>query len=56
VVDAARTTLAEPNIQSVNLSLDGQVPVRLQSSPDELLKAAPSFQLNHPPRKGNRDL
>jgi cell division protein FtsQ len=56
VVDAARATLAEPNIQSVNLSLDGQVPVRLQSSPDELLKAAPSFQLNHPPRKGNRDL
>ena len=57
VVDATRATLPEPNLQSVNLSLDGQVPVRLQSSPDELLKASsPSFQLNHPPRKGNRDL
>lgn len=56
VVDAARS-LPEPALQSVNLSLDGQVPVRLRSTPDELLKAAaPSFQLNHPPRKGNRDL
>lgn len=57
VVDATRATLTGPVLQSVNLSLDGQVPVRLQGSPDELLKAAaPSFQLNHPPRKGNRDL
>ncbi|MDI1250553.1 MAG: hypothetical protein PSV13_16955, partial [Lacunisphaera sp.] len=57
VVDATRATLSESNLQSVNLSLDGQVPVRLQSSPDELRKAAaPSFQLNHPPRRGNRDL
>lgn len=56
VIDAVRTQ-PDPTLQSVNLSLDGQVPVRMQSSPDELLKAsAPSFQLNHPPRKGNRDL
>lgn len=56
VVDATRAPLAETNLQSVNLSLDGQVPVRLKTSPDELLKAAPAFQLNHPPRRGNRDL
>jgi len=57
VVDAART-LPEPSLQSVNLALDGQVPVRLQQSPDELSAraATPSFQLNHPPRKGKRDL
>lgn len=57
VVDAAHT-LPEPMLQSVNLSLDGQVPVRLQSSPDELLKASaqpPSFQPNQPPRRGKRD-
>ena len=56
VVDAARA-LPEPTLQSVNLSLDGQVPVRLLSSPDELLQAAPpNFQLNPPPHKGKRDL
>jgi POTRA domain, FtsQ-type len=56
VVDAARA-LPEPTLQSVNLSLDGQVPVRLQRSPDELAQAAPpAFQLNPPQRKGNRDL
>lgn len=56
VVSAARTQ-PEPLLLSVDLSLDGQVPVRLQRSPDELLRAAPpSFQLNQPPRKGNRDL
>ncbi|MDI1318723.1 MAG: FtsQ-type POTRA domain-containing protein, partial [bacterium] len=56
VVDAARS-LPEPTLQSVNLSLDGQVPVRLTSTPDELQKAVqPSFQLNHSPRKAKRDL
>lgn len=56
VVDAARS-LPEPTLQSVNLALDGQVPVRLTSTPDELQQAAPpSFQLNNPPRKGKRDL
>ncbi len=57
VVDAAQA-LPEPSLQSVNLALDGQVPVRLQQSPDELRSAAAqsSFQLNHPPRKGKRDL
>jgi hypothetical protein len=57
VVDAART-LPEPSLQSVNLALDGQLPVRLQQSPDELhaTAAQPSFQLNNPPRKGKRDL
>jgi len=58
VVDAAKT-LPEPTLQSVNLALDGQVPVRLAGSPDELLKPParqPSFQLTAPQLKGKRDL
>jgi cell division protein FtsQ len=58
VVDEARK-LPEPALQSVDLSLAGQVPVRLANTPDELQQAAaaqPSFQLNHSPRKGKRDL
>ncbi len=55
VVDSVRA-LPAPSLQSVNLSLEGQVPVRLVSSPDELVSAAPSFQLNPPPRKIKRDL
>lgn len=56
VVDAA-LALPEPTLQSINLALDGQVPVRLTSSPEELQQAAgSSFQLNNPPRKGQRDL
>lgn len=56
VVEATRT-LPGAGLQSVNLSLDGQVPVRLQSTPDELLQApSAAFQLNPPQRKGKRDL
>jgi cell division protein FtsQ len=57
VVDAAHTQ-AEPALQSVNLSLDGQVTARLTSTPDELQQAAaqPAFQLNNSPRKAKRDL
>jgi hypothetical protein len=56
VIDAARV-LPEPTLQSVNLSLEGQVPVRLQATPDELAAApAPSFTLQPSQRKTPREL
>lgn len=56
VVDAARA-LPEPQLLSVNLSLEGQVPVKMQNSPEELLKAPPTnFSLQPSQRKVKRDL
>lgn len=55
VVDAARV-LPEPTLQSINLALEGQVPVKLQSSPDELAKLAPpTFLIQPAQRKAKRD-
>ncbi len=57
VIDRAADTLPEPNLQSVNLTLEGQVPVRLQGTPDELAAATrPEFSLQPPQRKTKRDL
>ena len=56
VIDASHV-LPEPGLQSINLTLEGQVPVRLSGSPDELLTAAhPEFSIQPPQRKGKRDL
>ncbi len=56
VIDAAQV-LAEPNLQSVNLTLEGQVPVRLSGTPDELVSVTrPEFSIQPPQRKLKRDL
>lgn len=56
VIDAAQV-LAEPNLQSINLTLEGQVPVRLSGTPDELVSVArPEFSIQPPQRKLKRDL
>jgi hypothetical protein len=58
VIDAARV-LPEPNFQSVNLTLEGQVPVRLSGTPDELTPAAAGseFSLQPPSQRSlKRDL
>jgi len=56
VIDAAQV-LAEPNLQSVNLTLEGQVPVRLSGTPDELVTVTrPEFSIQPPQRKLKRDL
>lgn len=56
VVDAARA-LPEPQLQSVNLAMDGQVPVRMQSTPDDMLKQVPdNFSIQPSQRKAKRDL
>jgi hypothetical protein len=57
VIDAAHGLEAAPMLQSVNLSLEGQVPVRLQGSPDALAAApdAPSFSLQPSQRKPKRE-
>ena len=57
VIDASHV-LPEPNLQSVNLTYEGQVPVRLTGTPDELAAALrPDFSLPQPPqRKPKRDL
>ena len=56
VIDAAQV-LPNPDIQSVNLTLEGQVPVRLAGT-SEQLNAAPraEFSLPSPQRKAKRDL
>lgn len=56
VIDASHV-LPEPNLQSINLTLEGQVPVRLQGSVDELVAAAhPGISLlPSPQRKIKRD-
>ena len=56
VIDASHV-LPEPNLQSVNLTLEGQVPVRLQGTPDELASVIhPELSLQPPQRKTKRDL
>jgi len=56
VIDAAQV-LADPNLQSVNLTLEGQVPVRLSGTPDELVTVSrPEFSIQPPQRKLKRDL
>ncbi len=65
IVDETKRTLAEPQIQSVNLALGPQVPVKLAQTPEQLTKqaqsgaAAPAFQLSpssSTKRKPSRDL
>ena len=49
--------LPDPALRSVNLTLEGQVPVQLQGTPEELAQAAqPAFQFLNPQRKTKRDL
>ena len=54
VIDAAHGLEAAPVLQSVNLTLEGQVPVRLQGAPDTLA-AAPAFSLQPSQRKPKRE-
>lgn len=57
VIDAAQRLETVPALLSVNLALEGQVPVRLQGTPDELAGApAPVFPLQPSQRKAKRDL
>lgn len=57
VIDAAQRLETVPALLSVNLALEGQVPVRLQGSPDGLAAApAPVFPLQPSQRKPKRDL
>ena len=56
VIDASHV-LPEPKLQSVNLTLEGQVPVRLQGTPDELASVIhPELSIQPPQRKTKRDL
>lgn len=59
VLDASRA-LPETALQSVNLTLEGQVPVRLKNTPDELMPAVPErpeFSLpSSSQRRKQRDL
>lgn len=61
VVDLA-ARMPEAGLQQVNLSLGGQVPVKLARTPDELARQQPpptrssSFPLQPSQRKGSRDL
>jgi len=62
VIDAAQGLEAAPALQSVNLSLEGQVPVRLQAASDAVAAtpaakpAAPSFLIQPSQRKTKREL
>lgn len=62
IIDATRLQLADPQLQSVNLALGPQVPVKLAVTPDELAKqrpvTPPNFNLQPSPssRKAKRDL
>lgn len=62
IIDATRQQLADPQLQSVNLALGPQVPVKLAVTPDELAKqrpvTPPNFNLQPSPssRKAKRDL
>jgi hypothetical protein len=57
VIDRA-LLLPEPGLKSVNLSLEGQVPVQLANPPEELAKTSPTTFSIKPSqqRKGKRDL
>jgi hypothetical protein len=49
--------LPEPTLLSVNLALEGQVPVKLSNTPDELARLpAVNLSLQPPPRQSQRDL
>ncbi len=57
VVDKVQEGVAEPALLSVNLSLDGQVPVKMRNTPDDLAKLSPTnFSLQPSQRKSKRDL
>jgi cell division protein FtsQ len=56
VIDASHV-IADPKFQSVNLTLEGQVPVRMQDTPDELASVIhPELSLKPSPKKSKRDL
>ena len=55
VIDTTQSLESKPALLSVNLALEGQVPVRLQVTPAELA-AAPVFSLQPLQRKTKRDL
>lgn len=56
VIDAAQRLETVPTLLSVNLALEGQVPVRLQGTPDELAATpAPVFSIQPLQRKTKRD-
>jgi cell division septal protein FtsQ len=56
VIDAVQR-LPEPSLQSVNLTLENQVPVRLKGSPEQLATMTrPELSLQPPQRKVKRDL
>ena len=56
VVDSVRV-LPEPSLLSVNLSLEGQVPVKMRNTPDELAKLPqPNFSIQPSQRTSKRDL
>jgi cell division protein FtsQ len=55
VVDSVRV-MPEPTLLSVNLALDGQVPVKMRNTPDELAKLPPNnFSIQPSPGKSKRD-
>jgi hypothetical protein len=60
IIDATKQQLAQPQLQSVNLALGPQVPVKLAQTPEELAKPAkgtPAFNLQpSTSRKTKRDL
>ena len=57
VVDSVRAVTAEPALLSVNLALEGQVPVKMMNTPAELAKLPPeNFSLQPSQRKSKRDL
>lgn len=56
IVDAAHALTGAPPLQSVNLSYEGQVPVRLLAAPAEPAAAASPFSLQLPQRKTKREL
>jgi hypothetical protein len=55
IVDAAHALIGAPPLQSVNLSYEGQVPVRLLAAPAEPAAASP-FSLQLSQRKTKREL
>ncbi len=56
VVDSVRV-LPEPSLLSVNLALEGQVPVKMRNTPDELAKLPqPTFSIQPSQRTSKRDL
>jgi len=57
VVDKVRDAMAEPTLLSINLALEGQVPVKMQNTPAELAKLpAANFTLQSNQTKSKRDL